>query len=381
VEHRSHKGTIEVRANADGAPIITGYAAVFNRDSADLGFIEQVDPRAFDKTLKEADVRGLGNHEPDWLLGRSKSGTLRLSADSVGLRYEIDVNPADPDGVRAIEKVRRGDMDGSSFSFQTIRDEWNWEASPPQRRLLEVALIDVGPVSFPAYPDATATARALEPMAERLHRPVDELVTALKTGEIRSLLSKEAKMTPESRAANGTLVWGPEEGFNDLISDLNEQLGVYGAWRYYACDVTLDLTRALICDGSEGEYFVAPITVTAEEPVLSGQAEWVQVESGWITADNEEIERSLRLLAETRALFARETRAGKTISKASAAKIQEAHDHLMAAAKGLRDLIDVANSQKPEGDDDPDQEAHALDIDVEMRLRELAIRGEELAAA
>jgi len=197
MENRSYKGTVEVRDGLNGVPIITGYAAVFNRDSSDMGFIEQVDPRAFDKTIHEADVRGLGNHDVNWLLGRSKASTLRMSVDQIGLRYEIDVNQADPDGVRAVEKVRRGDWDGSSFSFQAVRDEWNWEANPPQRRLLEVALIDVGPVTFPAYPDATAATRsALEPIAKRSGKDVDELVTALRAGEIRSLLEPPAAAPP-----------------------------------------------------------------------------------------------------------------------------------------------------------------------------------------
>ena len=293
MEHRSHKGTIEVRANADGSPVITGYAAVFNRRSSDMGFVETIDPAAFNRTLTQADVRGLGNHEPDWLLGRSKSGTLRLSADGVGLNYEIDVNESDPDGVRAIEKVRRGDMDGSSFSFQTIRDEWNWDATPPERRLLEVVLIDVGPVTFPAYPDSTATARALDPIAEKLGRPVGELVTALKTGEIRSML-----------------------------------------------------------------------TPTENVPAVEETGE----------LDGEAAVRELDALTV-------EMRTGKVLSKASAAKIQEAHANLMAAAKGLRDLLDTALSDEPTGEDNPDSEAKALDIDVEMRLRELRIRGDELAAA
>ncbi len=190
MEQRSNKHDVEVRASdTPGSSVISGYAAVFNRDSSDMGFIEQVDPSAFNRTLNVADVRALGNHDPNWLLGRSKSGTLRLSTDGTGLRYEIDVNPADPDGQRAIEKIRRGDMDGSSFSFQTIRDEWNWEATPPQRRLLEVALLDIGPVCFPAYPDATSAMRsALEPIAKRCGRDVSELVMAVQSGEIRSLL-------------------------------------------------------------------------------------------------------------------------------------------------------------------------------------------------
>jgi uncharacterized protein len=367
LEHRAHKGTVEIRQNAAGEPVIFGYFGVFNRDSSDLGFIEQVDSRAFDKTIQEADVRGLGNHDVNWLLGRSKPGTLRLGIDQTGGWYEIDVNVNDPDGIRALEKVRRGDWDGSSFSFQTVRDEWNWQTDPPQRRLLEVALIDVGPVTFPAYPDATAAARsALEPIAKRTGRDVDELVSALKTGEIRSLFSKEAVM-PESRATNGTLVWGPEEGFNDLLSDLNEQLGVYGSWRYYACDVTVDMTRALICDGSECEYWVAPLAMNGDEPVLSAQSEWVQVERGWIAEpDDEPLERALALV--------REQRAGKVLSEANVALLK-------TAMKALRDLMKTALNEEPADSEVAEGEANSVALDREMRMRELAIRGDELAAA
>lgn len=188
-EVRSYKQTCEVRESPNGGPMICGYGVVFNSDSSDMGFIEQVDPGAATKTIQEADVRGLGNHDPNWLLGRMKSGTLRLRQDSHGVWYEIDVNTSDPDGQRALAKVQRGDWDGSSFSFQTVRDEWDWQADPPQRRLLEFKMLDIGPVTYNAYPDATATSRALQPVADKLGRNVDDLVSALGRGEIRSLIN------------------------------------------------------------------------------------------------------------------------------------------------------------------------------------------------
>lgn len=148
--------------------VISGYAATFNSDSNDLGFIEEIDPGAFDRTLaNRADVRCLYNHDPNLLLGRSSAGTLRLRVDSRGLYYECDVNDADPDALSALAKVRRGDCSGSSFSFQTIRDQWDWNSSPPRRRLLEVDLLDVSPVTFPAYPSTTALARSMAAIASR----------------------------------------------------------------------------------------------------------------------------------------------------------------------------------------------------------------------
>ena len=95
MEFRSHKGHVELRTGPTGLPVIAGYAAVFDSDSFDMGFIEQVDPRAFDKTIAEADVRGLGNHDPNWLLGRTRPGSLRLFVDQTGLGYEIDRDALD----------------------------------------------------------------------------------------------------------------------------------------------------------------------------------------------------------------------------------------------------------------------------------------------
>ena len=356
MEQRSHKGTVELRSAPDGSPVIAGYAAVFNRDSLDMGFIEQVDPRAFDKTVREADVRALGNHDVDWLLGRSKSGTLRLSVDSVGLAYEIDINPNDPDGQRAIEKVRRGDLDGSSFTFQTIQDQWNWETSPPQRRLLEVALSDVGPVVFPAYPDATAASRALEPIAKRIGRPVDELVDAMARGEIRSMLhSKEAPPMTESRAA-GDVVWGPEDGINDLIGDCDAQL----PWNQCVCDVTLALDKILIVDYQDYAWWVAPITVDEmNEPTVSDPSQWVAVDTGWVDVTPAIGERALSRIVEHRA--------GKILSA-------ESKQAILDAIGQLRDLVDKAEGTTVADDEDGDEEMNSTrSFDETMRVRELQL--------
>lgn len=362
-ETRAFKKGVEVRDGADG-PVIFGYAAVFNSESEDMGFVEQVDPGAFTKTLQEADVRALFNHDSNWLLGRSRAGTLRLSVDRNGLLYEIDVNQSDPDGMRALAKIRRGDCDGSSFTFQTVRDEWNWETSPPQRRLLEVSLVDVGPVTYPAYPDATAAARALEPVASRVGRPVDELVSALKAGEIRSLLKEKSTMTTSRAvpAVEGTLVWGPEDGYQDLVVDVTELLPA----GFVCMDVSVDRTKALICGWDADERYVAAIAVDETgEPSVAPQSEWVTVEAGWVVVPEEPVERALRLTRESRM-------GGEPLSQASLQAIADAHDQLMAAAEGLRALLDTAKTGSPAG-----ETARLLDADVEARMRGFAIRADE----
>jgi uncharacterized protein len=156
---------IRVKKGENGGKTITGYAAKFGRLSQDLGgFVEKIHERAFENCLKRCDVRGLRNHDADKILGRTKSGTMRLVTDDVGLRYEIDV-PETQVGRDTVTDIERGDLDGSSFSFtidQQGGDSWE-EGTPPVRTLMSVRdLFDVGPVTYPAYLDTTTAARSLQ---------------------------------------------------------------------------------------------------------------------------------------------------------------------------------------------------------------------------
>jgi uncharacterized protein len=135
-------------------PLIVGYAAVFDSLSEDLGgFRERIHRDAFTRTLQAgADVRALVDHEPSRILGRSKAGTLRLRADAHGLRVEIDP-PNTSAGRDIIESIRRGDVDGMSFAFRTPRggDDWRMEDGGPTRTILDLDLLDVSAVTYPAY--------------------------------------------------------------------------------------------------------------------------------------------------------------------------------------------------------------------------------------
>ncbi len=146
----------------DGPRMITGYAAVFNTLSLDLGgFREMILPGAFAQTIGENDVRALFNHDANYVLGRNRAGTLRLREDENGLAIEIDL--PDTQWARDLAvSVGRGDVTQMSFSFRTRKDEWL--EVPGQgivRRLMDVELFDVSLVTYPAYPATTAQARAL----------------------------------------------------------------------------------------------------------------------------------------------------------------------------------------------------------------------------
>ncbi len=161
VERRALRG-LELRTNG-GAPKITGYAAVFNMMSEDLGFFREIImPGAFDRALREGhDVRALWNHNPDVVLGRTKSGTLALSVDEKGLL--VSITPPDTQAARdVVESIKRGDVDGMSFGFRTLGDNWRTEEGEQIRELTDVELVDVSPVAFPAYPQTQVSARALE---------------------------------------------------------------------------------------------------------------------------------------------------------------------------------------------------------------------------
>jgi len=156
--------TIEMREEDDSTPKLRGYAAMFNRETV-IGwwfkFRESIAPGAFTKTVQEADVRHLFNHDPNWVLGRNKSGTLRLIEDNIGLQYDVDLNMKDPQAVTVRETVARGDVNQSSFAFIIMRELWEEPDDPdggelPKRTILEAKLFDTSTVTYPAYEDTTA---------------------------------------------------------------------------------------------------------------------------------------------------------------------------------------------------------------------------------
>jgi HK97 family phage prohead protease len=169
-EHRC-LGT-EIRAKRSDAGItLTGYAAKYNAMSDDLGgFREIIKPGAFRRAVEEKqDVRLLFNHESDNILARTKSGTMTLEDDAVGLRFEAKL----PDTQLARDlatSVERGDIDGMSFGFKTVRDEWEFKTGGEIRHLLDVDLFDIGPVTFPAYPDTDVAKRSQQDLREQRDR-------------------------------------------------------------------------------------------------------------------------------------------------------------------------------------------------------------------
>ncbi len=165
----------EFRVDQEGddmPPKISGHAAVFDQLSEDLGgFRERIAAGAFAKTLQSADVRALFNHDPNFVLGRNKSGTLRLKEDITGLAIEID--PPDTQLARDLMiSMKRGDISQMSFGFRTNSDQWNKVAGEWIRTLLAVELFDVSPVTYPAYTQTDVAVRSMKQAIEA-EKPCD----------------------------------------------------------------------------------------------------------------------------------------------------------------------------------------------------------------
>jgi HK97 family phage prohead protease len=164
IEHEKRFFDVETRIDSsNGKDVVVGHAAVFNSLSSDLGnFKEMIMPGAFDDVL-ENDTRAYFNHNPDYLLGRVSAGTLRLSVDEKGLRYELDI-PKTTAGRDLKENLRNGNITQSSFAFTLPSDGDSWERmedGTDLRKIHKIAqLWDVSPVSVPAYPEASNLALA-----------------------------------------------------------------------------------------------------------------------------------------------------------------------------------------------------------------------------
>lgn len=156
----------EIRINeSDGGTCIEGHAAVFDSWSETLGgifpFKEKVRKGAFAESIGRDDIRALFNHDPNYVLGRNRAGTLELVEDDVGLRVRI--TPPGTSLARDITtSIRRGDISQMSIGFVVEDDEWSSKDGIDTRELKKVRLFDVSPVTFPAYTATDVGVRAMQ---------------------------------------------------------------------------------------------------------------------------------------------------------------------------------------------------------------------------
>jgi HK97 family phage prohead protease len=203
-----------VKQDDNGRTVIRGYAAVFESESQDLGgFVEIVERGAFDDVMRSnPDVFGKYNHER--VIGRTTSGTMRLTVDERGLRYEIDPPRSAAD---VVELIERGDVRGSSFAFRSKPADESWTRDANGRMIRRIKkfsyLGDAGPVDTPAYlaTETYVSKRAIEmALAEntKAEEPADEQ-------RADSALVEDSVAAPEAEAdaapEDGAVAAGDEE--------------------------------------------------------------------------------------------------------------------------------------------------------------------------
>ena len=164
------QSNLELRADER---TLGGYAAVFYNGNPNTEYQlwdnvkERVGRDAFRSLIQgNSDVIVSYNHDMVTLLGRRSAGTLQLSVDDVGLRWDVPFDKDDPDHVRIARKIQKREITGCSFAFTTTKDSWSHEGNSEIRMLEDVNVVELGPVVQCAYTGTSVGLRTLQDARE-----------------------------------------------------------------------------------------------------------------------------------------------------------------------------------------------------------------------
>jgi hypothetical protein len=170
---------IEFRAiEEDNKRYIEGYALKFNNQSKDLGgFVEIIEPRSINENTDMSDVLALFNHSMNYVLARlnSEVSTLELEVDDIGLKYKFEVDE-DISYVRDLYKnIQKKNITKSSFGFYLPSDgsgeRWEKIDDKYYRYITQFKkIVDVSPVTNPAYDNTSSTVRSFEDAKKELDK-------------------------------------------------------------------------------------------------------------------------------------------------------------------------------------------------------------------
>ena len=189
---------IETRVDSteDGRDLVVGHASVYDSRSNNLGgFYEFIERGAFtEELITNSDVRALINHDPNLILARNTSGTLNLTADERGLKYEFEM-PETSYGKDLAISMKRGDITQSSFAFTVAEDDWSTDDEGNNIRTIKKIdrLYDVSPVTYPAYnmaeSDLVVAKRGLKEYQESLvEETKEEIIEEKENNLVRNSL-------------------------------------------------------------------------------------------------------------------------------------------------------------------------------------------------
>lgn len=336
----------EVRAASDDTLTISGYAAMFD-DVTDLGYFnERIARGAFDGVMED-DVRLLINHA-GVPLARTTNGTLDLEVDDNGLRYTARL--ADTTEGRDLYKlIKRGDISQSSFAF-TIEDE-EWDRKQNLRTIKRMgSLLDVSPVTYPAYPTTTVAARmkaqqeerSIDPEDEELLDDILEAIDDIKVKiEIAKAVEEEEDVMPETPVNSERATFAP---VNTTTMNLNE----------------LKALRA-----KHYEEHVALVENPEKEGRTMTEAE--EQRAAWLVGEVESLDKRIKHRADHENMVARVAYSG-TASTTEKREIERVNGHFSLS----RAIMSAANGRSLEG-----AEAEwAQEAQREMRAQGLQVLGQ-----
>lgn len=181
------------------------------------GFRENIAPGACNKSLREADIVALNNHNSWQPLGRTSAGNLALKSTTRGI--EPDLQPIDTSyGSDLLKNVKAGIVRGWSFGFEVVKDDWTLDGQPADeytgtdRTIREMKLIEVSPVTFPAYDQTEISARS-GILAEREARTDQSRSNSDKTRQRGSADSAEP---PENEGRAGSAPGDGSKPYGDV---------------------------------------------------------------------------------------------------------------------------------------------------------------------
>jgi len=212
------RGKVEIRAGGEGRTI--DMFVPFGSESLDMGFREIIEPGAMSRSIgkgrvsRRDDIFALFSHDASQPLARQANDTLMVTERDDGVVASATLVPEIDYHQRTLQLVKANLIRGTSFGFEVMRDDWEYdEEGNATRHLEEIRVFEFSPVVFPAYQESEAEARsALAHVKASLGADATELLAILrevKDGKVplerrdalQSWITKLGGYVPEIRAA------------------------------------------------------------------------------------------------------------------------------------------------------------------------------------
>ena len=209
--------------------ILSGYAAVFNSESKDLGgFTEMISPTAFEGVIERSDVFAVLDHDRNKVLARSKmgKGSLELNIDEKGLQFRFE-SPNTTLGNDVLSMVKRGDLTDASFCFTVEDESWQKREDGSYLRTINKIgdLFDVAICYNGAYPESytEVALRSLDKFKEELRAA--ECVEEEDSDDVEETNDETSEKTNDEtseKTNEETVDETPDKTENEQETDINK---------------------------------------------------------------------------------------------------------------------------------------------------------------